>query len=97
MDFVAHYRRACELADQADTALAHADTSNNEEQGAAGMRRAEVLAQMATARGHLAWVAYLGVDAVADHQDRVTEPERSAERPSGGMPTLPVTHLRDRR
>lgn len=63
-----HYRQACRLAELADLAYAAScapgvavgDAHRGE------LRRAEVLAQMSTARGQLAWVAYMGVDALAE-------------------------------
>lgn len=65
MDFVAHYRRAVELADLADQAI-----------GDDALRRAQVLALMCQARGQLAWVAYMGVDAIA--AQRLAEDVRDA-------------------
>ena len=79
MDFVAHYRRAVELADLADQAI-----------GDDALRRAQVLALMCQARGQLAWVAYMGVDAIAEQQ--LIEDVRALQ-PQGAQ----VTNLRARR
>ncbi|WP_329520541.1 hypothetical protein [Spirillospora sp. NBC_01491] len=60
MDYATHYARAVELADLADKAYAMG--------GEEMLHRAEVLAGMSRARGQLAWVAYMGVDALAAEQ-----------------------------
>lgn len=69
MDFVAHYRRAVELAEDADKNYADSvDPKYRADEREDCLRRAEVLAQMSQARGQLAWVAYMGVDALAAQQ-----------------------------
>jgi len=83
MDFVAHYRRAVELADLADQAIG--------QPGDDALRRAEVLALMCQARGQLAWVAYMGVDAIA--AQRLAEDVRDAP-DEDALPAV-ITRLQD--
>jgi hypothetical protein len=69
MDYAAHYRRACELAEQAEQAAHDAGAhlaANHTKAAGLLLRRAEVLARLAATRAQLAWVAYMGCDADAE-------------------------------
>lgn len=62
MDYAAHYRRACELAEQAEQAARDAGAHLAADRRATAellLRRAEVLGRLAVARAQLARVAYI--------------------------------------
>jgi len=88
MNHAAHYERGCELADEADELLANSDKSGFDTEYC--LRRAEVIAQMATARFKGAWVAFMGAD--VDAAQRLVEDAKQAK----GFPDLHITRMKDR-
>jgi len=75
MDFVDHYRRAEELAEQLDKALGQTAYSPEARELAA------VLAQACNARAMLAWTSLMGADVLA--AQRLVEDVRAWQAPTG--------------
>lgn len=90
MDYITHYRRAVKLADAVDHLIGCVDDAETDAERDDLLRRAEVLAHACNTRAQLAWVAYMGVDALAEQQ--LIEDVRALQ-PQGAQ----VTNLRARR
>jgi len=88
MNHAAHYARGCELAAEADELLANSDKPGFDTEYC--LRRAEVAAQMATARFKGAWVACLEAD--VDAAQRLVEDAKQAK----AFPDLHITRMKDR-